>query len=321
MDNLTHTLVGLMLARTGLEKTTPRGTAMIVIAANIPDIDAVVWLSGTMRYIEFHRTYTHSLIFLPLVALLPMLIVHARWSWKAYLASIAGVLSHVLLDSTNAYAVPLLYPISAHRLSLDIANVYDVWIWAILLAAIAATALTNLVNVEIGAAKDTGARRRWAWLALGTLLAYESARGVAHARAVAVISARLYQGAPPRTVTALPNAFNPLVWRGIIEGAGFVMIAPVNLLGEYDPAAGPGSGRLYRTAAPIPEMNAALRTQPFQVFTHWAQMPFWKVTPVEEGLRLDLIDLRFGSPDRVGFTGVSAIVDRMGNVLRAGFGI
>ena len=68
-------------------------------------------------------------------------------------------------------------------------------------------------------------------------------------------------------------------------------------------------------------MDAALRTHPFQVFSRFAQVPFWKVTPVADGLRLDLIDLRFGNPDRPGFAGVSAIVDRMGNVLRAGFGI
>ena len=68
-------------------------------------------------------------------------------------------------------------------------------------------------------------------------------------------------------------------------------------------------------------MDAALRTHPFQVFSRFAQVPFWKVTPVDDGLRLDLIDLRFGNPDRPGFAGVSAIVDRMGNVLRAGFGI
>ena len=42
MDNLTHSLVGLMLARAGLEKTTPRGTAMMVLAANAPDADAFV---------------------------------------------------------------------------------------------------------------------------------------------------------------------------------------------------------------------------------------------------------------------------------------
>jgi inner membrane protein len=321
MDNLTHTLAGLMLARVGLEKTTPRGTAMLMLAANAPDIDAVVWFSGTLRYLEFHRTYTHSLVFLPLMALLPMLIVRAKFSWLSYMASMVGVFSHLLLDWTNSYGVPLALPFSTHRFRLDIANVFDVWIWAILLGAVAAAALTTLVNGEIGGMKDTGARRRWAWLALGILLAYECARIVAHVRAIEVISSRLYEGAPPRRVTALPNAFNPLIWRGVVEGAGFIVIAPVNLLGEYDPSTGAGGGRLYRTADPVPEMAAALRTRPFQVFTRWSQMPFWKVTPVDDGLRLDLIDLRFGTPDRPGFAAVSAIVDRRGNVLRAGFGI
>jgi len=129
MDNLTHTLAGLMLARVGLEKTTPRGTAMLMLAANAPDLDAVVWFRGTLPYIEFHRTYTHSLVFLPLMALLPMLIVRAKWSWRSYLASIAGVLSHLLLDWTNAYGIPLLYPLSARRFSLDITNIFDLWIW------------------------------------------------------------------------------------------------------------------------------------------------------------------------------------------------
>jgi inner membrane protein len=320
MDNLTHTLAGLMLARVGLEKTTPRGTAMLMLAANAPDIDAVVWFSGTLRYIEFHRTYTHSLVFLPLMALLPILLVRAKLSWRSYLASIVGVLSHLLLDWTNAYGVPLLYPLNDHRFRLDSVNIFDVWIWVILLVAVAAPALVGLVNGEIGAAKNTGARRGWAGVALGMLLVYEAARVVIHERAVAVISARLYEGAPPRRVLALPNAFNPLVWRGVIWGPGFVVTAPVDLLGEYDPTTGPGAGRLYRTATPTPEMDVALRTPPFQVFTRWSQAPFWKATPVEEGLRLDLIDLRFGTPDRPGFH-VSAIVDQTGNVLRAGFGI
>jgi inner membrane protein len=321
MDNLTHTLAGLMLARVGLEKTTPRGAAMLMLAANAPDLDAVVWFSGTLRYIEFHRTYTHSLVFLPLMALLPILLVRAKLSWTSYLASMAAVLSHLLLDWTNAYGIPLLYPLSAHRFSLDITNIFDIWIWVILLGAVAAPALVGLVNGEIGAAKNTGARRGWAWLALGMLVTYEAARVVTHERAVSVVSARLYEGAPPRRVMALPNATNPFTWRGVIWGPGFVVIAPVDLLGEYDPMTGPGAGRLYRTAAPVPEMDAALRTPAFQVFTRWSQAPFWKVTPVEDGLRLDLLDLRFGTPDRPGFTHVSAFFDRAGNVLRAGFGI
>jgi hypothetical protein len=140
---------------------------------------------------------------------------------------------------------------------------------------------------------------------------------VSHARAIDVMSARMYQGAPPQRVTALPGAFNPLAWRGVVEGPGFVAIVPLNLAAEID--AGPA--RVYPIAASIPAMDAALGTPPFQVFSKWSQMPFWRVTLVAEGLRLDLIDLRFGSPDRPGFASVSAILDRTGKVLRAGFGI
>jgi hypothetical protein len=144
----------------------------------------------------------------------------------------------------------------------------------------------------------------------------EGLRIVTHARAVEVMSARLYEGAPPNRVTALPNGINPFTWRGVIEGASFAVIVPVDLLADYDPRA----GRLYRAPTQVPGMEAALRTHPFQVFSRWSQVPFWRVTPVGDDLRLDLIDLRFGTPESPGFAGVSALVDRMGNVLRSGFG-
>lgn len=303
MDNITHSLVGLMLARAGLEKTTPRGTAMMVLAANAPDIDAIFWFSGTPTYLEWHRSYPHAVAFAPLVALLPMLLARVRFSWPSFLASLIAVVSHLLLDWTNSYGIPLALPFSAHRFRLDIANIYDVWIWAILLGAVVAMALVPRT------------RRSLAWAALAALLAFETFRTVTHARAVDVMSARLYEGAPPQRVIALPGAFNPLAWRGVVEGPGFAMILPVDVVN------GPAAGRLYPIAAPIPAMEAALHTRPFQVFRSWSQLPFWKVTPVEDGLRLDLIDLRFGDPDHPGFASVSAIVDRTGKVLRAGFGI
>jgi hypothetical protein len=130
------------------------------------------------------------------------------------------------------------------------------------------------------------------------------------------MSSRLYQGAAPQRVTALPGALNPLAWRGVIEGPDFVIIVPVDVADQFDARA----ERLYPTAAPIPAMDAASRTRPFQVFSSWSQLPFWKVTPVPEGLRLDLIDLRFGTPDRPGFATVTAIVDSSGKVIHSGFG-
>ena len=307
MDNLTHSLVGLMLARAGLAKTTPHGTAMMVLAANAPDIDAVFWLGGTREYIEWHRSYPHAIAFAPLVALLPMLLARVRFSWPSFLASLIGVFSHLLLDWTNSYGIPLALPFSRHRFRLDIAHVFDVWIWGILLGAVLVMALARRAHL--------GDRRLWAGAALAVLLVFEGVRAVSHARAVDMMSTRLYEGAPPQRVTALPSAFNPLEWRGVIEGPGFVIILPV------DAVNGLGAERLYPVAAPIPAMNAALRTRPFQVFSSWSQLPFWKVTPVEDGLRLELIDLRFGTPDGPGFASVSAVVDRAGKVLSAGFGI
>ena len=154
MDNLTHSLVGLMLARAGLEKTTPHGTAMMVLAANAPDIDAVFWLGGTRDYIEWHRSYPHAIAFAPLVALLPMLLARVRFSWPSFLASLIGVFSHLLLDWTNSYGIPLALPFSRHRFRLDIANVFDVWIWGILLGAVLAMALARRAHL--------GDRRLWA---------------------------------------------------------------------------------------------------------------------------------------------------------------
>jgi membrane-bound metal-dependent hydrolase YbcI (DUF457 family) len=303
MDNLTHSLVGLMLARAGLERTTPRGTAMMVLAANAPDIDAVFWFSGTQTYLQWHRSYPHAIAFAPLMALLPMLLARVRFSWPSFLAALIGVFSHLLLDWTNSYGIPLALPFSWHRFHLDTVYLVDAWIMAILLGAIVAMALAQ------------HGRRNWARAALAALLVFEGFRVAAHSRAVDVLSAQRYQEIAPQRVTALAGAFNPLAWQGVIEGPAFAIILPVDIL------KGPGAQRFYPIAVPIPAMDAALRTRPFQVFSSWSQLPFWKITPVAEGVRLDLIDLRFGDPDHPGFASVSAIVDRTGKVLRAGFGI
>ncbi len=46
MDNLTHSLVGLALAESGLRRRTALATATLVIGANVPDIDALIYLVG-----------------------------------------------------------------------------------------------------------------------------------------------------------------------------------------------------------------------------------------------------------------------------------
>ncbi len=65
MDNLTHSLTGLMLSRAGLNRFYPRATLLLIISANIPDIDFVTIVRGPLFYFEQHRGITHSIAAAP----------------------------------------------------------------------------------------------------------------------------------------------------------------------------------------------------------------------------------------------------------------
>jgi len=60
LDNLTHSLFGLTLARTPLGRAGRGATTALFLASNAPDIDIVVTLGGAANYLEFHRGPTHG---------------------------------------------------------------------------------------------------------------------------------------------------------------------------------------------------------------------------------------------------------------------
>src|SRR5678815_912881 len=60
MDNVTHTLFALTLARTPLARA-GRGTAVaLVLASNAPDVDIVATIGGAPSYLTWHRGPTHG---------------------------------------------------------------------------------------------------------------------------------------------------------------------------------------------------------------------------------------------------------------------
>src|SRR6476661_1063311 len=106
MDNLTHTLTGVMLARAGLNRVTTHGTWIAAVAANIPDLDALSLTGGVETYFRYHRWITHSIIAAPVMALVAVLLVAAilrrRLAWfRSWLVALVAVASHLMLDSTN----------------------------------------------------------------------------------------------------------------------------------------------------------------------------------------------------------------------------
>jgi inner membrane protein len=321
MDPLTHTATGLFLSRAGLERFSPRASAILMLAANAPDIDIIAAGWGALAYLNYHRHLTHALPPLPLVALLPVLAVRlftrGPFPWKrAYFISLAGVASHVALDWTNLYGVRLWLPFSSAWYRLDITSVVDLWIWAAALLALAAPVLVRLVHSEIGAREDRrAAARRFARFALAFLLLYNGARAVLHQRAVSVLEARIYGGAAPLRVAAFPSAANPLGWRGVVETRERYSLHEISLAEEFDP----DRGQILYKPEPSPALEAAARTRTFQEFLRFAQYPYWRVLP-ETGnhTQVQTIDLRFGTPQRPSFI-ATAVVNERRQVVRAWF--
>ncbi len=324
MHNLTHTAIGLFLARAGAGKWSPRATAILLVASNAPDIDVLAGLGGPLAYLHYHRGLTHALAAMPVMALLSVAAVRLAGRkplyWPgAFAAGMLGVAVHLLLDWTNVYGVRLLLPFSGRWLRLDSTSVIDLWIWAIAAIALAGPFLARIVGSEIasGGVKPRHHGRAAAVLALAAVMLLDCGRLVLHGRAAAMLDARIYQGDSPMRVAALPNPFNPLRWRGLVETPSFYAIADVDVAGNFDPT----RALILYKPDPDPALAAAARTPVFREFLQFDQYPLWRVTPaptLDGGKLVELFDLRFGTPSAPGFQ-ATALVDAQLRVMDASF--
>ena len=324
MDPLTHTLTGLALSRAGLKRCCPYATGVVLLAAIIPDVEVASALWGETAYLHWHRHITHTLLMMPVMALAAVLLarlaVRKPLNWpRAYALSLLGLASHLLLDWANPYGVRFLLPFSGQWFRLDITAVIDFWIWAVLLVALLGPALSRLVSSEIGARPGSG--RGLAIFALLLLLCYQSGRYVLHQRAAAVLDSRRYEGSVPTRVAAFPGSWNPFCWRGLAETQGSYSIHEVNLLREFDPSRGLVLYKPEPSPAQAAAWNAAAQTPAFRAFSQFSQYPLRRFIPSEvpeQGLCVEVMDLRYGSPLLPQFV-ATAMVDPQGRVRESRF--
>lgn len=324
MDNLTHSLTGVLLARAGLNRLVPRATILAVIAVNLPDLDIVTALRGSLCYLANHRGFSHALFWLPLVALAPLpiwwLLARSQGvkpiDWlKAYLVSAVALLSHLVLDWMNVYGIRLKLPFSGEWLHLDLLNIIDVWVWAILLICTLGPVLGRLVESEMGARR--GAGRGMAITGLLLVAAYIGGRAQLHDQAVKALEARMYRHEMPRRILAIPGAFNPWQWTGVVETSSSWYVIPLDLHREFDPE----SGRIFPKPDTSSVRSAVLDTETARVFLDFSQAALWRITPTpspEGAVSVTIHDLRFGLPGEGAFS-AEWIVDAKGRVVHEGF--
>jgi inner membrane protein len=172
MENFSHTLFGLSLAKAGLERTTPLATTALIVSSNLPDIDNLTWvLGGTVSSLQHHRGITHGFVGLVVLAAgltFGLTFLDRRFRlrsdpfrrpirpFRIFLLSCLGGLGHTFMDFTNVYGVRPLAPFSQRWFYGDLVFVADPWIWLILGSAVVWLTTTN-------------AARTFVWVVVGVL--------------------------------------------------------------------------------------------------------------------------------------------------------
>jgi membrane-bound metal-dependent hydrolase YbcI (DUF457 family) len=137
MDPITHGITGALLGNAYFSK---RDEGVAVFAATLgavaPDVDVVVEAMSRdpLAIVRYHRAITHSLVALPLFALLlawlVRLIARRRGIKTPSLGMLSlicgvGLASHILLDGMTSFGTRMFTPVSQQRVAWDLLFIID----------------------------------------------------------------------------------------------------------------------------------------------------------------------------------------------------
>src|SRR6267143_486285 len=154
MDTITHGIAGALIGKAVFRgedmlasRPMNRGriiTWSLMLGGIFPDSDVIrdFFSSDKLLIVTWHRSLTHSLILLPLCALLLAGITRAfansrKWEAPSFaaLAGIygAGILSHILLDLVTSFGTMIWSPVRWSRPAWDLIFIVDFTLTAIFL--------------------------------------------------------------------------------------------------------------------------------------------------------------------------------------------
>jgi inner membrane protein len=301
MDNVCHTLVGAALGEAGLKSRTRYGNATLMIAANLPDLDVLVFASATPS-VEFRRGWTHGLV---AELLLPVLLTAAvvlydrlrrrppaaagpplSVPWLLALSS-TGVLSHVFLDYLNNYGVRLLAPLDWRWFYSDAVFIVDPWLW-----------LSLGAGVWLARRRQTPVPARGA-LAFATCYVVIMLLSAQQAQRIVLSAWRTVRQSEPLAVMAGPLPVTPFTRTVVVDAGDHYETGTFSwwtaaVTFDREPVA---------KNAGTPEALAARADRTVRAYLGWSRFPFWTVTRAGTAARVSVGDMRFpGGPVRLAAT-------------------
>ena len=137
MDPISQGALGAALAQSGGDRNKIKaGTILGCFGGLAPDLDILIFSpTDPLLFLEFHRQFTHSLVFIPVGALLVALVMHQlvrrflslidlRFR-ETYLFCLLGYATHGLLDACTSYGTQLLWPFTSERFAWNNISIID----------------------------------------------------------------------------------------------------------------------------------------------------------------------------------------------------
>jgi inner membrane protein len=216
MDPLTQGVLGAALPQAAGRRREALGAGLLgFLAGMAADLDVLIRSpSDPLLFLEYHRQFTHSLVFIPLGGLLCALVLHRLIGHRhgfsfarSALYCTLGYATHALLDACTTYGTMLFWPFSDARVAWNTVSIID-----------------PLFTLPILALVVLAARRRqprWAQLALAWAVAYLGL-GLVQRNAAEDLGWQLAaaRGHHPQRLEAKPSFGNILLWKVVYQDQG-----------------------------------------------------------------------------------------------------
>jgi membrane-bound metal-dependent hydrolase YbcI (DUF457 family) len=320
VDIVTHGLASLAIARGFFSRSSKAAMGSAVLAGTIANID---WFSssfGPSAYLDWHGTYTHSILAAILISVVFPAIFLARvlkggLSIRAevpkgnaasfdvralgvlilgtFLLPLCAALLHIAMDACQSNGVALFWPFNSKRIAADWLPGIDPWILTVLIACIALPELLHLVSSEIGAKSKKPRGQTGAIIGLAVVFVYVGARVILHSNVVALMESRTFHGEAPRRVSAFPESLSILTWHGVVETESALNEINVDAA-SADAFDADSSARQFKPD-PSPTLDAARNAIVARRFLATAQIPKASLEKTEVGYVVVLRDLRYAA--------------------------